>query len=421
MSAPMPHTPAPQPTPQHGVTEWRCLVLAPDGTRDWRRVYALSDRHAAAQLSDEGLLPIEIVSGRLTFAERLAQPVGNSGGMGVGDQALILTQLSMLLHAGMPIDRSLDLLREQMPRVGQRLYLGDVLGRVKGGEPLASALGCRPVFPSYVTGVVGAAEQSGSLTRALAMLAERTSELAQARRELITALSYPAAVFAATIIALTVVVVVVIPQFRPLFEGEEARLPTLTRWVLAFSDHAGALAPTIAITLIISVIAARLWLLSDAGGIWLTTHAARIPGMTLRDQFLAARFATVLGTLLDNGVPLVRALPLVREALSSRRWRAYCSAVEQMLREGSSITRALSYRQLLPGAAVRLAEVGERSGRLGEAFSEAGKIMHAGAKARLDRMVALANPIAITLLGGMVAMLVGGVMLGIFALGEFSG
>lgn len=403
------------------LIEWRCLVLANDGSRDWRRVWAVTDRQAAAQLIDEGLLPIEIVSGKLTFAERLAQPVGNAGGMGVGDQALILTQLSMLLQAGMPIDRSLDLLREQMPRAGQRLYLADVLARVKGGEPLASALSCRTVFPDYVIGVVGAAEQSGALDRALAMLAERTSELARARRELITALSYPAAVFAATIIALTVVVVVVIPQFRPLFEGEEARLPTLTRWVLAFSDHVGALAPSLLLALIIGGGALRLWLLSDPGGAWLTAHAHRIPGMGLRDQFLAARFATVLGTLLDNGVPLVRALPLTRAALSSRRWRSYCDTVEQQLREGRSIALALSHRHLLPGAAVRLAEVGERSGRLGDAFSEAGKIMHAGAKARLDRIVALANPIAITLLGGMVAMLVGGVMLGIFALGEFSG
>lgn len=140
--------------------------------------------------------------------------------------------------------------------------------------------------------------------------------------------------------------------------------------------------------------------------------------MALYDQYLAARFATVLGTLLDNGVHIVRALPLVGAALASRRWRRWTGEVEQALREGQSIRLALGRDGLLPPAAVRLAEVGEQGGRLGEALGEAGRIMQANAKARIDRIVSLANPLSIMLLGGLVAMLIGGVMLGIFALGD---
>lgn len=403
------------------MIEWRCLVLAADGARDWRRVFAANERQAAILLLDEGLTPLDVRSGKLSFAERLAQPVGNSGGMGLTNQALILTQLAMLLKAGVPIDRALDLLRDQMPRAAQRLYLAEVLTRVRSGEGLAKAMACRPVFPDYVTGVIGAAEHSGSLDRALAMLAERMSELASARRDLITALSYPAAVLAATMIALVIVVTVVIPQFEPLFVGEEARLPGLTRLVLALSALLHDFGGTVLLGVVALIAAATLWLRSPSGRRTMTARPGLIPLLSLRDQYLAARFATILGTLLDNGVTIVRALPLVRTALASRRWRRYCATIETRLREGETLTMALGRGGLLPEAAVRLAEVGERSGRLGAAMGEAGRIMHASAKARTDRIVALANPIAIVGLGGLVAMLVGGVMLGIFALGEFSG
>lgn len=143
--------------------------------------------------------------------------------------------------------------------------------------------------------------------------------------------------------------------------------------------------------------------------------------MQVRDQYLAARFATILGTLLDNGVVVVRALPLARAAISSKRWQDYTLQVEQHLKEGQRIAQAIAYGGLMPAAAVRLAEVGEQGGKLGEALTEAGRIMHASAKARVDRFVALANPVSIMLLGGLVASLVGGVMLGIFALGDFAG
>ena len=408
------------------MIEWRCLVLLPEGERDWRRVLAHDERQAAAMLLDEGLIPLDVRTGSKAISEILAQPVtlgGLGGGLGVSlsDQALILTQMAMLLRAGMPVDRSIDLLREQMARAAQRHYLAEVLTRVRSGETLAQALECRPVFPAYVTGVIAAAERSGHLDRAFDTLATRMNELASARRELMTALAYPVAVLAATMVALVIVVTAVIPQFEPLFEGEEQRLPTVTRFVLALSRILNSAFGWIALAVLIVGGLITLWLRSEHGRQAASRSRRFIPGMGVRDQYLAARFATILGTLLNNGMTIVRALPLVRRGLSSRRWQQYCTEVEIALREGQPIGRALRLGAMMPLTAIRLAEVGERSGRMGDALSEAGQIMHANAKARIDRFVALANPIAITTLGALVALLVGGVMLGIFALGDFAG
>jgi general secretion pathway protein F len=256
---------------------------------------------------------------------------------------------------------------------------------------------------------------------ALTALAERMTAVAATRRQLVTALTYPAAVLTATVLALTLVLTMVVPQFVPIFEGEEERLPSLTRAVLGLSN--AVTEHGILLLLAIIALSLLLWALirSSAGSAFVQAHRHRIPGLGLRDQYLAAELTGVLGTLVGNGVPVIAALPLARGAIGSTRWQAHLTTVQQAVREGVSLSRALARGNFVPSTAVRLIEVGERGGQLAETCLKASAIMGEAAKARIDRVVALANPIAIILLGGLVAMLVAGVMLGIFALGDFVG
>ena len=403
------------------MTAYRVLVVTPGGQRDWRVFVAASEQRAAARALADGLQPLEVRTGRLRLVDRLDQPVQIGGKPGVVEQALILTQLAMLVQSGLPVDRSVDLLRDQSPRRSQRDLLGAVLTRIRGGGGLAQAFDESGVFPGYVVGVVRAAERSGRLGPGLKALAERMTAVAATRRQLVTALTYPAAVLTATVLALTLVLTMVVPQFVPIFEGEEARLPSLTRAVLALSNAV----TEHGLLLLLSMIALPLllWTLirSSTGSAFMQAHRHHIPGFGLRDQYLAAELTGVLGMLVGNGVPVIAALPLARGAIGSARWQLHLSKVEQAVREGVSLSRALARGNFVPSTAVRLIEVGERGGQLAETCLKASAIMGEAAKARIDRVVALANPIAIILLGGLVAMLVAGVMLGIFALGNFVG
>jgi general secretion pathway protein F len=369
----------------------------------------------------DGFTPLEINSGTMNLIERLNQPVGLRKRIGRAEQSLIMTQLAMLIRSGLPIDRSLDLLREQSPKAKQAEILGQILGVIRSGGSLSAGFEQQAVFPAYVVGVIRSAEQSGRLGAALTNLAQSMTASTATRRQLVTALTYPLAVLAATFIALILVLVVVVPQFEPVFAGEEARLPTLTRGVLALSsavtNHGLLITGAISSTILMAIGALRS---RTANGL---TQAFRhhIPGLGLRDQYLAAQFTGILATLVGNGVTAIKALPLARDALSSPRWRRHIAQVEQSVREGQLLSAALGEDDLVPSTAVRLIEVGERSGRLADTCHHASVIMGEAARARIDRIVSLANPIAIVSLGGIVAMLVAGVMLGIFALGDFAG
>ena len=403
------------------MTAYRCLVAAATGPARWETVDAISQDALLARLRSLGLTALDVRGGAPTLVDRLNAPVSLGSRPGIAEQALILTQLAMLVRSGMPVDRSVDLLRDQAPRAGQRALLQAVLGDIREGRSLGVALEARGLFPAYVIGVIRAAERAGRLADALTSLATRMTAVAATRRALVTALTYPAAVLVATLAALALVLTTVVPQFAPVFEGNEVRLPTLTRGVLAMSAFVTGHGPILVLLILGLPVLLIALLRSVAGQSVINRYRRYIPGMRLRDQYLAAQLTGLLGTLTGNGVTVVAALPLARGAIASARWRAHLVKVEQGVREGQSLSASLGTADLMPRTAIRLIEVGERGGQLAATCAQASMIMGDAAQARIERIVALANPVAIIALGGVVAMLVGGVMLGIFALGDFAG
>lgn len=403
------------------MTEFRCLTIDSAGQKNWQKIEAADEQACVQTMMASGVTPLKIKSGTMSFSERLNQPVQFSFGTSAAEQALILSQLALLVRSGLPVDRSLDLLRDQMPKARQKILLGKILKEVKEGKGLAGALETNSIFPRYVVGVIKSAEKSGKLGAALTSLAERLTKASETRAKLITALTYPAAVLIATIAALAIVLTSVVPQFEPIFAGQEDKLPSLTVFVLSLSVFVrsyGGLAVSAAL-----LGGVGLWFFgkSETGQQLLSRAAPYVPGIKLRDQYLAGQFTGLLATLIGNGLTVVRALPLARETLPSRRWKRELEIVETQIREGGRLSYALETTSMFPRTASRLLEVGERTGKLGETCGHASVIMSDAAAARIERIVSLVNPIAIIVLGGLVAMLVAGVMLGIFSLGDFAG
>lgn len=403
------------------MTEYRCLTVNAAGKKSWQNIEASDEQGCVQIMMARGLTPLQVSSGAMSLSERLNQPINISFGAGLSEQALILSQLALLVRSGLPVDRSLDLLRDQAGKARQRQLLSDILDQVKEGKGLAGALETRRIFPSYVVGVIRSSERSGKLGEALTSLSMRMTKATETRSKLITALTYPVAVLLATLAALIIVLTSVVPQFEPIFEGQEEKLPALTNFVLSLSDFVRSYGASFLSAILLAALALWLFLRSESGQKALSNLAPLLPGMKLRDQYLAGQFTGLLATLIGNGLTVVRALPLARETLPSRRWKRELALVETRIREGSRLSYALEATSIFPRTASRLIEVGERTGKLGETCGHASKIMSETAAARIERIVSLVNPIAIIVLGGLVAMLVAGVMLGIFALGDFAG
>lgn len=401
------------------MTEYRCLTIGADGKTSWQRLDANDETACIEQLARQNVTPLQITSGSMGLAERLNQPISFKI-VSSAANALEMRQMATLVKAGLPIDRSLDLLRDQMADKRQRNRFAAMLQTVRNGDGLADAMTGVGGYPKWSIGIVRAAQASGHMADALSAIAERMEREQSVRSRLITALTYPAAVMIATVAALIIVLTVVVPQFAPVFAGEEDKLPGLTLavlWLSKSADNYAFLAFFIIAGLAIFVIfALRFADLSTKQKI-----KRFLPAMGLRNQYIAAQYTGLLATLILNGVKAVRALALARDGLSSASWISEMEEVEVKVRQGVRLSDALVQSRLFPTTAARLVEVGERTGNLGETLLQASNIMGEAVNARIERVVSLVNPLAIIILGALVALLVAGVMLGIFSLGEFAG
>ncbi len=398
-------------------TSYRCLGLRPDGVTDWRDVMAGSIDEAAALLLQDGWMPLYVrVRGR-SLLERLNEPLSWRSSLSGADRALLAERLAILLEAGVPLDRSLELLRHGVRTASLQALLVRVADHVRQGGTLAQALRREARdFPGFFTGVVEAAERSGRLAPALRTLGANLRQMEEMRQRMTTALLYPAIVLLSAVAALLIVLTGVLPQFEPLFAGEESGLPVLTRVMLSLSrfvTHHG-------------------WLLIASGGLFgfglwhalrrrhpiLDRLANRLPGHQLRMDYLAGRYCRILGLLIANGVSILEALELTRGALGSARWRQFLECTIQHLREGTPVAQAFGRETLLPATALRLVEVGAASGQLGPMVLKAAELLELETKTRMERLVTVLPPIAIVALGGLVALMILSVMLGIFSMNE---
>ncbi len=403
------------------MIEFRCQVIDREGKNATLLREAVSKEICVRELVAQGITPIRLNSGKLGLIEILNNPIRIGGNNGTSEQAVFLRQLAILVTADLPVDRSLDMLRDQASSSKRRQAIVTMLSDVRAGYGLAKAMESEGSFPAWVIGIVRASETGGGLGRALTEVADRMSNLAATRRALMSALTYPIAVLIATVIALMLILTLVVPQFKPIFAGSEDKLPTLTQVVLALSDNASNWGIIGLIILLLIIAGSWLFLKSEKGGNIRENKPWLFPGQKLRDQYIAAQFSGLFSTLLLNDVNVVRAFALATDAVPSIRWRNQLRLAGERVREGERLSESLVKAKAFPDTARRLVEVGERSGRLGETCREASKIMSDIASQRIEAMVSLVNPLAIILLGGIVALLVAGVMLGIFALGDFAG
>lgn len=399
------------------MTRYRALSLTRDGRSDLSFVEAATIEEAAAQLIAKGATPIDVRLGTPSLVERLNQPVVARARLRPADLALVTEQIATLLTAGLPLERALDLLAAQPATRSHGRFSSNLLTSIRAGRSFADALAAEPGVPSYYIGVVRAAERGGRLRDGLSDLAGTLRRSESVRQQLVAALTYPAIVLATSIGALFIVLTGVIPEFEPIFAGEEHRLPWLTRAVLALSrlvnNHGGLLLLGFTIATLVALLALR----QPAARQRLGALAARLPGSDLARRHAAARLLRVLGSMLSNGVPLAEALELTTGRFG---WRSLVQAAAQSVREGAALSAALARDPRFPRTAVRLIEVGEESGDLAGMSLHAAGLLETETRARVDRVVAIANPVAVILLGGLVALLIMGVMLGIFSVNELA-
>jgi type IV pilus assembly protein PilC len=365
-----------------------------------------NQRAAVSQLRDMGFFPISVVES--AQKARRASLAIVTGRVRLKDRNWFFRQLANLLQAGMPILRALGTLRDQTEQKRLRGVIDDLHSTVQQGGSFAEALERHPkVFPPMYVSLVRAGETGGMLDESLWRIVSFGEQDEELRGKAISALIYPAFLTVVSFIAVFILVSFVFPNFVEVFNDFDAKLPAITLFVIGLSDFMGKFWWAVILALGGLAFAFQAYRKSAAGRRALDTLWLRLPlvrGLVQRYQM--AQFARTLGTLFDNGVPVLSALKITAETLSSRVIRDEVLSVHSYVSEGGSISEGLRKCPNFPPLVVNIFAVGEEGGRLGEVTKRLADAYDIEVDRAVKAVTALMEPVIIVVMGVIVGFLV---------------
>jgi general secretion pathway protein F len=367
------------------------------GKRLRGRAEAATPAALTRTLEDRGLLVLEVDA---------ADAAAESGiGFGRRREVLEVTRaLAALLPAGMPLAQALGA-ASSVASGEVREAVQQVRARVERGDTLSASLAAHPrLFSPLYVGLIRAGERSGDVDSAFARLADQLERDEHLRGRILSAAIYPLLLATVGSIAVTVLLMFVLPRFVELLEGSGARLPRSTAFLLALSGGLQRYWPAL-LLLIGAAIGAGLWArTTDEGRRLWARFLLGVPLVrTLRRYALAARFARLTGVLLGGGAPLLTALDDTVESIGDPVARDDVLRIRTRVREGASLRQAISEGPLFPPLLAQLVSVGEEAGRLREFLLKSADIFEDRTERSTQRLATLAEPAMIVVFGVIVA------------------
>jgi type IV pilus assembly protein PilC len=394
--------------------EFVCRVADAEG-RVFSHVEAASSLDEARQkLADRGLYVYSVESRGGQLAALLRRSSGRQVG---GSEFLILNQqFNTLIKAGLPILRALDLLADRASSPKLRPVISQLRDRVREGKSLSEAVAEAGVFSKVYSTAILAGEKSGNLSGVLDYYIAYQRVSTGVRKKILASLVYPILLLTVAIVIVTYLVTAVIPKFALLYRDLNVELPGPTKLLIALTvDYRYAVLGGVAL-LALTVAAVFLWSRSEEGGTSLDRLKFRLPviGDTLL-KFQVAQFSRTLATLLTGGTPLVAGLQTAADAITSKLLRSTVSQATQMVREGESLSAALSSKGVMPDMALDMIEVGESSGALSPMLTSVAEFYEEEVNLRLSALVAVIEPLLLIFMGMLVAFILISLYLPIFS------
>ena len=327
-----------------------------------------------------------------------------------------------MLGAGQDLDRALRFVVENTRNARARGILGNVRDKVRSGSSLAAALAAEPrSFSRLYVGLVRAGEAGGTLPATLDRLATLLERERSLSANLRSALIYPALLIVAAIGSIVLLLDYVLPQFTPIFEQAGAELPAATRVLMTVGTIVGALAPWLFVALLAGALIARQLLARPAYRLKFDRVLLRLPvaGGLLRET-LAARLTRTLGSLLQNGVPLISALGIAKDALGNLAAAAAVEAAALGAKGGGGLARPLAAAGVFPARTIHLLQLGEEAAQLSSMALKAADIHDEQARLMMQRLVALAVPMITIAMGLAVAGIVSALLTAMLSLNDLA-
>jgi general secretion pathway protein F/type IV pilus assembly protein PilC len=401
------------------MPEFAYTALAKTGSRTQGTLTAVSEREAMSMLDARGLFPIRIEAAK---AKTSGLQLGSNRRIRSKYMAPFYSQLADLLRSGVPLLRSLDILERQSSNPALSEVLREVRSRVADGTGLAEAMSQHPrAFNELAISMVKAGQEGGFLEDVLKRIADFTEHQEDLKAKVVGALAYPVILAVIGTLVLFALILFVVPRFEPIFKklDELGELPTLTIFIMGASHFLMSVRGLAILAAgFILVVAFARWKNSPGGRLRLDAWRLRLPGAgRIYLQYALSRFTRILGTLLHNGIPILRALKIAEEATGNKVLSQAIDRSAENVKAGDSLAAPLAACKYFPRDVVEMIAVGEESNSLETVLVDISQGLEKRTTRQLDLFVRLLEPLMLLVMAGIILVVVAGLLLPVFKMG----
>jgi len=383
------------------------------------RLDANHEREAQRTLEGQGLTVISLAAAAKPQAAK-AGVLNLQRTATVQDRILALKQLALLLKAGVPLVQGIGTLKNQAAHPTLAEAFAGMEKRLRTGDTFTNALAlAMPTLPNYVNQLAASGEAIGHLGQALDDAATQMAYDRQVRQDIRNALTYPSILIVAGVTAVLFIFIIVVPRFSAMVANAKEPLP----WISAVVIKTGMFLSANKLMLF-ALVCALAWFA------WSTFKNERrmarfreflgglpLIGIWLREAEVA-RWASMLGTMLANGVDLIKALQLARDGVTLSSLRDKLDQAVKLVRSGQSLSSAVGSQQAFSDTALSLIQVGEESGELPTMLKSLAVLYEDTARQRMKQFLLFLEPAAILIIGIVVGGIVAAIMLAITSVNQ---
>lgn len=398
------------------MAEFTYDALEKTGKRSTGTLTASTEREAASMLDARGLFPVAIRSSRAKVTAKHGKKVKGRV------MATFYAQLADLMLSGVPLLKALDILEAQGINPVLSQVLREVRAKVADGTSLGDAMRPFPrVFNELSVSMVRAGQEGGFLEDVLKRIATFTDHQEDLKGKVVGALAYPVFLAIIGFIVLNVLIVFFVPKFEPIFKKlqDKNELPALTTGLMGVSHFMQDYWWLLGGVTVAVYFAYRTWVRTESGRLKMDRFRLRMPGFG--KLFLAlslSRFTRILGTMLHNGIPILKALQIAKDSTGNK---VLSQAIEQSaenITAGQKLAEPFRRNSYFPKDVVEMIAIAEESNTLDKTLVDIADSLERRSSRQLELFVRLLEPIMLLVMAVVTLTVVLGLLLPIFKMGS---
>lgn len=367
------------------------------------RLSASDDQEAKSRLKGMGFLILELGE-KVKKSERLYRIKKRIKDTDIYN---LSKEMSVLLNAGINLDRALEMLIPSSPNIELKEILQQLLRNIKEGKSLSRALEDTKRFNPLINVMIKVGESTGDLKTAFGNISQYLDFHIRFKNEIKNAMTYPLFLIFASIVILIAIFKLIIPRFFSIFGQDTSSLPLISRALYSISNVVNSANVFIILAFIgILIISSRRL---NYGIIFKNIYNYLIYLPLLRILIInleLSRFTYSMYSMLNSGVEFIKALALSKDVIQNTNMRGEIERTIPQIKEGKGIADTFSYIGFIPPMMLGMMRVGENSGNLKEIFFELFSVFDERFKNSMKRIIVLLEPVVITIMGIVVGIIV---------------